>query len=116
MKFTHVTLRVIQARSAEYEQSFLALRELTLANEPGCRVFELCRDPEQAGLYHIFEAYDDDAAIEIHAAAPYYAAFAKAFLAFIEGDHMEEIERRGLAGRAMFAVVKNIRFDRYVTI
>ncbi len=116
MKFIHVSLTVKSEKAEFYEHTFGALRRLVLANEPGCRVFELCRDPETPDAYHVFEAYDGDEAIRAHGAAPYYEPHARLFLECVKGDHMAEIERRGLTGRAMFEVVQNIKFERYESL
>jgi len=34
--------------------------------EPGCRQFDVCRDPADASLFFLYELYDDDAAIQAH--------------------------------------------------
>ncbi len=34
--------------------------------EPGCRQFDVCRDPANATVFFLYELYDDDAAIQAH--------------------------------------------------
>lgn len=34
--------------------------------EPGCRQFDVCRDPDDAALFFLYELYDDEAAIQAH--------------------------------------------------
>lgn len=34
--------------------------------EPGCRQFDVCRDPAQPGLFMLYELYDGEAAIHAH--------------------------------------------------
>lgn len=34
--------------------------------EPGCRQFDVCRDPDDAQLFFLYELYDDAAAIDAH--------------------------------------------------
>ena len=34
--------------------------------EPGCRQFDVCRDPAEPALFFLYELYDDAAAIDAH--------------------------------------------------
>jgi len=34
--------------------------------EPGCRQFDICRDPADPALFFLYELYDDEAAIQAH--------------------------------------------------
>jgi quinol monooxygenase YgiN len=54
--------------------------------EPGCRFYQPCEDPESPGTFLIFEIYDDEAALEAHAASPHFQEIAagEAF-ALLEG-------------------------------
>lgn len=99
-----------------YERTFRELRAQVLQNEPGCPVFELCRDLAEPYLYHILEAYTDAAAIKAHVDTEYYKAAIEFFVECIEGDHMQEIQRRGLSGPAMLSAVKNIKFERFESL
>jgi quinol monooxygenase YgiN len=116
VKFIHVSLRIKPDRAELYEETFLKLRALVLQNEPGCPVFEICRDPEERCVYHIFEAYADAEALKAHIATDYYRANARVFVECLEGDHMEEINRRGASGAEMYSLVRNIKFERFETI
>lgn len=116
MRFVHVTLRVKPEKVALYESTFFRLQDLVRKHEPACQLFEFCRDEEEPLTYHVLEAYDDEAAVEAHVVTPYYAETAKIFVTCLQGDHMKEIEARGLNGRAMYSVVNNIDFQRLVTI
>ena len=58
-----------------------ALREnaaRSLADEPGCRRFDVCRSGEAPDRFFLYEIYDDRAAFDAHRATPHYAAFAAA--------------------------------------
>jgi autoinducer 2-degrading protein len=47
--------------------------------EEGCLRFDVLRDPDQPGVFYLYEAYVDDAAYERHKQAPYFQAmFAEA--------------------------------------
>lgn len=45
---------------------------LSRESEPGCRQFDVCRDPADPALFHLYELYDDEAAIQAHLDSPHY--------------------------------------------
>lgn len=42
--------------------------------EPGCRQFDVCRDPADPQLFFLYELYDDEAAIQAHLRTPHFLA------------------------------------------
>ena len=40
--------------------------------EPGCRFYQAYRDPAEPRVFHIFEIYDDEAAVEAHGASEHF--------------------------------------------
>src|SRR4051812_33668124 len=52
----------IAAFEAEITENARASRE----TEPGCRQFDVCRDPGDPGVFFLYELYDDEAAIQAH--------------------------------------------------
>ncbi len=40
--------------------------------EPGCRQFDVCRDPADAQRFFLYERYDDEAALQAHLTAPHF--------------------------------------------
>ena len=116
MRFIHVTLRIRPDKAETYESTFFELQRLVRENEPGCRMFELCKDPDEPFAYHVLEAYDDQDAVDAHAGTEYYSRTANIFIACLAGDHMETIKAKGLTGRYMYSVVENIQFERLDSI
>lgn len=116
MRITHVKLRIRPEKAELYEATFDELRSTVLEEEPGCTFFELCKDPEDALTYHVIEAYEDDKAVEEHVSTPYYKTTARIFVECLQGEHMTEIERRGLEGRDMYSVVEGMDFERFETV
>lgn len=43
--------------------------------EPGCRRYDLFRDRDDAAGFHLFEIYDDFAAVEHHRTTEHYKAY-----------------------------------------
>jgi quinol monooxygenase YgiN len=50
-------------------------RAKVLANEPGCRGFEILLAEEEPDSLVLYEAYQDEQALEEHDAAPYFQAY-----------------------------------------
>jgi (4S)-4-hydroxy-5-phosphonooxypentane-2,3-dione isomerase len=46
----------------------------SLDTEPGCRQFDVCRDPAHPQLFFLYELYDDEAAVAAHLQAPHFLA------------------------------------------
>ncbi len=44
----------------------------SLALEPGCRQFDVCRDPADATVFFLYERYDDEAAVQAHLRSPHF--------------------------------------------
>jgi autoinducer 2-degrading protein len=44
-------------------------------DEPGCLRFDVCRDPQAAHRFFLYELYEDQAAIALHMAAPHFLVF-----------------------------------------
>lgn len=72
------TLPIQDGKTDEFEKVFGALAEQVLANEPGCKRYELCRSTVNANTYVVVEYYADQAAVDHHGKTPYFLeAFGK---------------------------------------
>ncbi len=40
--------------------------------EPGCRLYQAYRDPDEPGVFHIFEIYDDEDAVAAHSGSEHF--------------------------------------------
>ena len=47
-------------------------------DEPGCRQFDVCQDPDNPARMFLYEVYDDRAAFDAHLATPHFIAFDEA--------------------------------------
>lgn len=45
---------------------------LSRESEPGCRQFDVCRDPADASVFFLYELYDDEAAIQAHLSSSHF--------------------------------------------
>jgi len=63
--------------------------------EPGCRVYQAYRDPAEPRVFHIFEIYDDEAAVEAHRAAPHFKVWREAAAKYVvPGSQVNTLSRR----------------------
>jgi quinol monooxygenase YgiN len=62
------------AREGCEEAVLAALASIAAASrhEPGCRLYQPYRDPAEPRVFHIFEIYDDEAALEAHGASEHF--------------------------------------------
>jgi quinol monooxygenase YgiN len=61
-----VEFRIHADHVAAFDAAIRANARASLATEPGCRQFDVCRDPADASLFFLYELYDDEAAIQAH--------------------------------------------------
>jgi quinol monooxygenase YgiN len=68
----------VTATEGEEERVAELLPQLAAASreEPGCRHYQPCRDPEDPRSFLIFEVYDDKAAFEAHGASEHFQSIA----------------------------------------
>jgi autoinducer 2-degrading protein len=57
-----------QAFAAAIVDNARASRE----DEPGCRQFDVCRDPADPAVFFLYELYDDEDAIQAHLRSPHF--------------------------------------------
>lgn len=74
-------------RPAHIEAFATAIRDNARASrdsEPGCRQFDVCRDPANPALFFLYELYDDAAAVDAHLQAPHFLQMNAATAAWVE--------------------------------
>ena len=66
------------AKSGEGDRVADVLGRLAVPSreEPGCRFYQPCRDPENLDVFLIFEIYDDEAAFAAHGASAHFQEIA----------------------------------------
>ena len=65
----------------------------SVANEPGCRQFDVCTDPSQPDTVFLYELYDDLAAFEAHQQMPHYLATGPKIGDMIAQKHLRTFEQ-----------------------
>ena len=61
--------------AGEFEPAMLAQARNSLEAEPDCVQFDVCRHPERAEEFFLYEIYGDRAAFDAHLASPHFKRF-----------------------------------------
>lgn len=67
----HIKSQFIEKFAAAIETNAAA----SVANEPGCRCFDVCRDPQSSETFFLYELYDDEEAIQAHMNSAHFLEF-----------------------------------------
>ena len=67
-------LKVQDGKGAEFEAAFKTLAAKVHSDEPGNRVYQLCKSRTDANEYVVMEIYADQAAVDAHRASPHFQA------------------------------------------
>lgn len=63
------------AEAAAFREVVTKNAGLSVANEPGCRQFDVCVDPARDDRIYLYEVYDDEAAFQAHLASEHFHEF-----------------------------------------
>ena len=70
----HVYVEAVPGHEEELAEHLHGLLEPT-RQEPGCLLYELHRDPEDAGKFMFYEEWADQAALDSHNVSPHISAW-----------------------------------------
>jgi quinol monooxygenase YgiN len=68
------TLKVAEGKNADFEAVFRDLAAQVKANEPGNRLYQVCRAKADGNTYVVMEIYADQAALEAHGKSDHFRA------------------------------------------
>ncbi|HET7334654.1 MAG TPA: putative quinol monooxygenase [Rhizomicrobium sp.] len=68
------TLKVQDGKGDEFEAVFRDLAAQVKANEPGNKLYQVCRSKADANTYVVMELYADQAALEAHGKSDHFRA------------------------------------------
>jgi len=88
-----VEFRIHSAHIEAFDAAIRSNAQASVDTEPGCRQFDVCRDPAEPGLFFLYELYDDDAAIQAHLQSPHYLQMNAATAAWVEGKTVRKLQR-----------------------
>lgn len=78
------TIKTKPGQGADFEAVAKQLMAQVHANEPGCKLYQLCKSAEP-DTYVFIERYVDHAAVETHRGTPHFKELGKAMGAFMDG-------------------------------
>ena len=88
-----VEFRIKPAHIAEFDVAIVENARASRDTEPGCRQFDVCRDPADPALFFLYELYDDEAAIQAHLRTPHYLSMNDATTAWVETKSVKRYQR-----------------------
>lgn len=63
------------AHVAEFHRAIVANARASVADEPGCRQFDVAQDPNDPAQFFLYEIYDDEAAFKAHIQTTHFKSF-----------------------------------------
>ncbi len=72
-----VEFRIKPEQVSVFAQAIFENARASRETEPGCRQFDVCRDPADAALFFLYELYDDEAAVQAHLQSAHFTQFAR---------------------------------------
>ncbi len=88
-----VEFRIKPPFTAAFDEAITANAQASLDSEPGCRQFDVCRDPAHPALFFLYELYDDEAAIDAHLHSPHFIAMSAATSDWVEAKRVRRFVR-----------------------
>ncbi|HWL27474.1 MAG TPA: putative quinol monooxygenase [Burkholderiaceae bacterium] len=67
--------------------------DASLAEEPGCLLFDVCRDPADPTAFFLYELYEDESAIEAHLGSRHFRAFDELTATWVTGKTVRKMHR-----------------------
>ena len=93
-----VEFRIKPAFIGAFEAAIVENARASRDTEPGCRQFDVCRDPADPALFFLYELYDDDAAIQAHLQSAHFLQMNAATAAWMEGKTVRRFRRVAAPG------------------
>ena len=88
-----VEFRIRAAHLEAFDAAIRANARASLDTEPGCRQFDVCRDPADAALFFLYELYDDEPAIQAHLRSPHFLQMDAATAGWVESKVVRKLRR-----------------------
>lgn len=88
-----VEFRIRPAHVDAFADAIVENARASRETEPGCRQFDVCRDPADPTLFFLYELYDDEAAVQAHLRAPHFLAMSAASADWVEHKTVRRLGR-----------------------
>ena len=81
-----VTIRIKEGYADEFREASFGDAQGSTRDEPGCFRFDILANAEDPNLFHLYEVYADQAAIDKHRTMPHYTEWAEKVVDWRVGD------------------------------
>jgi autoinducer 2-degrading protein len=88
-----VEFRIRPAYIGAFDAAIRANAQASTRHEPGCRQFDVCRDPADATLFFLYELYDDEDAIQAHLQSPHFLQMNAATASWVDAKVVRRLTR-----------------------
>lgn len=88
-----VEFRIQDAHVAAFDAAITENARASRENEPGCRQFDVCRDPNDPQLFFLYELYDDEAAIQAHLRSAHFLAMNESTASWVASKQVRTYRR-----------------------
>jgi (4S)-4-hydroxy-5-phosphonooxypentane-2,3-dione isomerase len=89
-----VEFRIKPAHIDAFDVAIRANAQASMDTEPGCRQFDVCRDPDDAALFFLYELYDDEGAIQAHLQSPHFLQMNAATASWVDAKVVRKLLRQ----------------------
>jgi quinol monooxygenase YgiN len=79
-----LTIKTLPGKKAAFLDLIKVNRERSLADEPGCRRFDILEKPGADDTVWLFEVYDSEEAFEAHRRTPHFETCSAGIAALVE--------------------------------
>lgn len=79
-----VEFRIKPAHAGDFERAIVENARLSRETEPGCRQFDVCRDPADASRCLLYELYEDEAAVQAHLKSAHFLQMNESTASWVE--------------------------------
>jgi (4S)-4-hydroxy-5-phosphonooxypentane-2,3-dione isomerase len=87
-----VEFQIKPEHAPEFMVHMLRNAQSSLANEPGCKCFDVCVDPDAPGSVFLYELYDDQAAFDAHLKTAHFLQFDAATATWIQSKQVRRYQ------------------------
>ena len=81
-----VTIRIKEGFSDQFTEASFGDSQGSVRDEPGCFRFDILKSTEEPNLFHLYEVYEDEAALDAHRNAPHYKKWRSTVEDWFDGD------------------------------
>ena len=81
-----VTIQVKDGYAEQFTEASFGDSQGSVRDETGCYRFDILKNAEDPNKFHLYEVYENDAALEAHRKAPHYKKWISTVEPWLDGD------------------------------